>query len=96
MFDISIDPGEARLLFDFVDCDGSDTIDAEELVSGLGRFRVGAKFMYVMTIMHEVNQSTKRWHAWSQKRERNIQFVGSHVSDTAKINADAYNPSVLV
>jgi hypothetical protein len=96
MFDIGIDPGEAKLLFDFLDCDGSDTIDAEELLSGLVRLRAGAKFMDVMTIMHEIDQNTKRWHSWSQKLERNIQFIGSHVTETAKFTADAYKTSVLV
>eukprot|EP00420_Gonyaulax_spinifera_P029448 CAMPEP_0197875310 /NCGR_PEP_ID=MMETSP1439-20131203/4589_1 /TAXON_ID=66791 /ORGANISM="Gonyaulax spinifera, Strain CCMP409" /LENGTH=588 /DNA_ID=CAMNT_0043494499 /DNA_START=20 /DNA_END=1786 /DNA_ORIENTATION=+ len=103
MNDIGIDPGEARLLFDFLDCDGSDSIDSEELLSGLIRLRVGAKFMDVMTIMHEIDQNSKRWLEWTQKVDQNMQLISAHVeslpitlSESVKSESDAYKTSVLV
>merc|ERR1739842_153280 len=59
MRDIGIDPQEARILFSYIDSDNSNSIDAEELISGLVRLRMGAKFMDVMTLMHELEQQRR-------------------------------------
>merc|ERR1711920_443678 len=65
MMDIGIDPKEAKLLFGFIDSDNSNTIDSEELISGLVRLRQGAKFMDVMTMMYEMEQQHRKWLTWS-------------------------------
>lgn len=61
MADIGIDPGEAKLLFKYMDSDRSGTIDAASLVSGLVRLRAGAKFMDVMTLMKEMEDQNRRF-----------------------------------
>jgi len=66
MFDMGIDPGEARILFDFIDSDGSDTLDAEELVGGLVRLKQGAKFIDNITVLHEIHTLAERWEEWSK------------------------------
>merc|ERR550532_779924 len=75
MSDIDIDPGEAKLLFDFLDCDGSNTIDSEELLNGLIRLRQGSKFMDIMTIMHELEQMGKQWATFTVKMEEEMGLI---------------------
>merc|ERR1712203_72198 len=80
MMDIGIDPKEAKLLFGFIDSNNSNTIDAEELISGLVRLRQGAKFMDVMTIMYEMEQQHRRWAFWSKRLDSSIAQIHARVS----------------
>merc|ERR1712176_1069125 len=85
MMDIGIDPKEAKLLFGFIDSDNSNTIDSEELISGLVRLREGAKFMDVMTMMYEISQQHRQWTTWTHELEDLISqihglFLSSAVS----------------
>merc|ERR1711920_542810 len=85
MMDIGIDPKEAKLLFGFIDSDNSNTIDSEELISGLVRLREGAKFMDVMTMMYEMEQQHRKWATWSHA----LELAVAHISASVALGTEA-------
>jgi hypothetical protein len=54
MKNLGINVEDANTLFTFLDDDDSGAIDLEELINGLTRLRAGAKFLDVMTMLHEM------------------------------------------
>mmetsp|Transcript_27764 Transcript_27764/g.62758 ORF Transcript_27764/g.62758 Transcript_27764/m.62758 type:complete len:599 (-) Transcript_27764:99-1895(-) len=81
MVEIGIDPGEARILWDFLDCNGSNHIDIEMLLTGLIRLRAGAKFMDLLTIMHEIEQQNRKWEDWRVRMEFTLNMLTFHLKD---------------
>merc|ERR1712190_208080 len=90
MMDIGIDPKEAKLLFGFIDSNNSNTIDSEELISGLVRLREGAKFMDVMTIMYEMEQQHRRWDLWSNQLDASIAQINGNLIGCNTARSDRY------
>merc|ERR1711920_1165628 len=75
--DMKIDIGEARGLFDLIDCDGSNSVSADEIVRGCLRLRGPAKSLDLALLI----QTTLRLH---NMMEDFVDNMDSHlgISDT--------------
>jgi len=72
MKEIGIDPSETLLLFDFLDVDGTGTIECEELLCGMIRLRSGAKCIDIMTLMHDFENHEKSMDGWMSQLQKNM------------------------
>eukprot|EP00929_Paragymnodinium_shiwhaense_P072271 TRINITY_DN36686_c0_g1_i1.p1 TRINITY_DN36686_c0_g1~~TRINITY_DN36686_c0_g1_i1.p1 ORF type:complete len:765 (-),score=171.57 TRINITY_DN36686_c0_g1_i1:547-2841(-) len=60
MRDLGIEMDDAAILFDFLADDGSGAIASEEVLFGLVRLRASAKFIDMLTLLHQVGKQHKK------------------------------------
>jgi len=89
---VGIAPKDAKLMFRILDQNNSGTLLLEELLEGMLRLRMTAKFMDVSLIMHETERQRRIWAEWSSATDSRL----LHISDRLKrMEAAGYSEDLL-